>query len=103
MNLTNRWMNSATVLAQIGHAFGSYSIISTTAFLSYRYQWGWLPLIVITSLFITYCLLKEFWYDLKYEIDPVQTIWDSLLDFTFYVVGTSVAWIMIGFTLHGKL
>lgn len=86
IDLTNKWMNDATVLAQIGHVLGGYSLVMTTAYLSNNsHAWT----LFFAALLVAYAGVKEFWYDAKYEI-PVQTWKDNLLDFSMYVVGLIV-------------
>lgn len=35
-------------------------------------------------------IIKEFWFDLRFEQDPPQTIADGALDFAGYVAGAAV-------------
>ncbi|OYV62961.1 MAG: hypothetical protein B7X03_03640 [Parcubacteria group bacterium 21-58-10] len=34
--------------------------------------------------------LKEFWYDLRYELDPRQTLMDSTVDYGGYLLGLAL-------------
>lgn len=83
-------MNNAVVLAQIAHVLGGYGIVLTAAFL-----WGHVACVMAAVLLTAYAAVKEFWYDLKYEVDPVQTWKDSLLDFSMYMAGIALAlWVV---------
>ena len=85
IDLTNTWMNNPTFLAQFAHFFGMVAIImSISHFLGLR---GGL---IVAGLLVVYAVIKEFWYDLGYEL-PKQTLADSGLDFAFYMVGIIVA------------
>ena len=48
-----------------------------------------------TALVVVCCLAlaagKEFWFDLKYETTPPQTVMDSLIDFAGYAAGMTIA------------
>ena len=81
MSLTNTWMNDPTFLAQSAHFFGA---IATTMVMSYLF--GKKGGLITVGLFTAVAAVKEFWYDLVYEL-PKQTFGDSALDFTFYLVG----------------
>ncbi len=88
--LTNSWMNNSVVLAQIAHVLGGYGIILTAAFL-----WGHVAAVIAAVLLTAYAAVKEFWYDLKYETDPVQNWKDSLLDFSMYMVGMTSGLLLV--------
>lgn len=89
MNLNNRWMNNPQVLAQFGHSLGGLAVVLIPAFL-----WGLIPAIVCCGVLWLLAVVKEFWYDMVYEL-PKQTIWDSLMDFGFYVLGSSVGMLLV--------
>jgi hypothetical protein len=55
--LTNRWMNDATVLAQIGHFLGAYSVILAVTFLTDK-MW---PTLITAFGMAVYAPLKEHW------------------------------------------
>lgn len=84
-DLTNTWMNNPTFLAQSAHFFSAIAIIMTLA-----HFFGEAGGLVAAGLFTAYAVVKEFWYDLKYEL-PKQSLGDSALDFTFYMIGVTVA------------
>lgn len=86
--LTNKWMNDANVLAQIGHFLGGYGVVLTAAFLGGRWAAASLGVALLA-----YAGVKEFWYDANYEI-PKQTDADNWLDFSMYAAG-----IVIGLTV----
>jgi hypothetical protein len=81
----NEWMNNATVLAQIGHFLGGYTIITTWAF----HGGSWRAVVIVAGVVVVYAAVKEFFYDANYEI-PHQTFWDNLLDFSFWCLGAAV-------------
>lgn len=54
------------------------------------YFWGAKGMWIVASVFIILAVLKEFWYDLTFEL-PRQTLADSALDFAFYMLGIVVA------------
>jgi hypothetical protein len=79
-------MTNATYLAQAAHFLGGYGVIMTVA-AGFRTPFAvFLALILGTLL----AALKEYWFDLRYETDPKQTLADSTLDFTFYLLGGAV-------------
>lgn len=80
------FMMNTQYLAQVGHFFGAFSLIFTSgAFFGHH-----LNPIFITG--IALAAVKEFWFDLVYEKDSLP---DSLMDFTFYVLGG-----LLGVLLH---
>jgi len=85
MNLTNKWMNDPTFLAQSAHFFGAVSIIMTAA-----HFFGKTGGFITAGIFTLAALIKEFWYDLKFEL-PKQSFGDSALDFTFYMIGITLS------------
>lgn len=89
INLTNSWMNDPTYLAQSAHFFGAI-----TAVMIASYFWGKKGCLWAAGIFATAATIKEFWYDLNFEL-PKQTFWDSTLDYTFYLVGVAVAVITV--------
>ena len=76
------WMTNPEFIAQAAHALTGYGVALTAAY------FGW-SLWLAAALFVAYAALKEFWFDLNFET-PKQTIWDSMLDFTFYLVGLAI-------------
>jgi hypothetical protein len=85
--LTNTWMNNPQYLAQVGHFLGGGYVmtLATLAALIWAHGAG-APLGWTLGVGIAAAAIKEFYYDLRYEL-PKQTIADSAMDFTFYVVG----------------
>jgi len=49
---------------------------------------GWTPILVALGLGIIAASVKEFWYDMKYEL-PKQTWGDSFMDWSFYMLGAA--------------
>jgi hypothetical protein len=85
MTLYNSWMNDPAFLAQSAHIFSAISVVMIAS-----YFWDKKGCIYATSIFACIAALKEFGYDLVYEL-PKQTIGDSLLDYSFYIVGLMLA------------
>jgi hypothetical protein len=85
----NLWMNNPQYLAQVGHFLGGCLLLVLSALVCATLGVGWHPSVFV---FLAGCIaaaLKEFWYDMKYEL-PRQTWSDSIMDFTFYVIGGCV-------------
>lgn len=78
-------MNDPNFLAQSTHFF---SAIATVMIIS-RF-WGKTAGLIGAGIFIILAAIKEYWYDLVYEL-PKQSLGDSSLDFIFYLIGTSAA------------
>jgi hypothetical protein len=74
-------MNNPNFLAQMAHFLGG-ALLITLSGLFFGVYGMWAAL--ITGILLA--AIKEFWYDMVYEL-PKQTWGDSILDFTFYVVG----------------
>jgi hypothetical protein len=89
INLTNKWMNNPTFLAQSAHFFAAYSVMMTA-----DHFWGKTASLITAGIFMAVAAVKEFWYDANYEI-PKQTNFDNILDFSGYAVGTAVALLVI--------
>lgn len=85
------WMTNADYLAQISHALAGYATMVTTGLFA---RSGFLWLAVVFGLFTLYATVKEFWYDLKYEL-PKQTVRDSLLDFFMYELGLVMGTVVV--------
>jgi hypothetical protein len=85
MNLTNKWMNDPTFLAQSAHFFGAVATVMTAT-----HFFGKTGGLITVGLFAAAAVAKEFWYDLVYEI-PKQSFWDSALDFAFYGLGLALS------------
>jgi ABC-type dipeptide/oligopeptide/nickel transport system permease component len=70
----------ANMAAQIAHALAGYAAVLTLVLLGVPHA------VVVACVIVTlYALVKEFWWDYKYE-DAV-TRGSSLEDFVFYIVG----------------
>lgn len=85
----NTWMNNPQYLAQVGHLFGAGFVLVVTGMLSLALGAGWAPVLAVLVAGVALAALKEFWYDMKWEL-PRQTWGDSLMDFAFYVLGALV-------------
>jgi hypothetical protein len=85
-----KWMQDATYLAQVGHALAGYGVLVTTGYFG-----GLHAVEIVGPLFVLYAAVKEFWFDPKFEKDPPQTAADGALDFTFYMVGALVGFVVV--------
>jgi hypothetical protein len=86
----NKWMNNVTYLAAMAHIGWAALILLTAAFfLSTAFQ-----LLGITTLFVMYAGVKEYWYDAHYEL-PVQTFKENTQDFMGYLGGLALGWIVL--------
>lgn len=85
----NKWMNDAQVLAQFGHSLGACLLVTFTTLMSISLGGRWPAVIVVVILGVIAAAVKEFWYDMKFEL-PTQTWWDSIEDFLFYMLGLTV-------------
>lgn len=59
----------------------------------------WLPVALVILACLMLAAVKEFWFDLRYEATPKQTIMDSLGDLAGYVAGIVIA----GLCVHGGI
>lgn len=82
------------ILAQFVHFFLAYSIVLTAASLAHSKHWSAMVPITVTGVGIVVATLKEFWYDLAFEV-PKQTVGDSFEDWAFYMAGGFGAWIFV--------
>lgn len=88
--LSNDWMTNEDVKSKTAHALAGYGVMLTTGFLVkglfvHLFVWG---------LLFVYTIVKEFWYDAKYEVPP-QTFEGGLIDFKWYHVGAAVGMVVI--------
>lgn len=88
----NTWMNSPQYLAQVGHFLGGLCalLLATLAAVLWGHATSMIPLYTL-GVGVTLAAVKEFWYDMKYEL-PKQTWGDSLMDFGFYILGGGVGY-----------
>ncbi len=91
-------MTNPQYLAQVGHSLGGYAVITTSILFSMATGTGCVPTIIVTVLGVAAAAVKEFWYDMKFEL-PKQTWTDSLMDFGFYMLGALVGWGMSGIAM----
>jgi hypothetical protein len=78
-------MNNPVFLSQSAHFFSAIAIVMIAS-----YFWGKKGCVLAVSAFTLVIAIKEFWYDLAYEL-PKQTFGDSALDYLFYLIGLTVA------------
>lgn len=84
LDLKNRWMNDANVLAQFAHVGWTFAIVSNVGWL-----FGNAPCLYTAVGLALYAVVKEWVYDANFEI-PAQTWKDNLLDMSMLWLGTSL-------------
>lgn len=84
--LQNSWMDNPYFLAEMAHFAWAYGILLTGALFCLEAK----GLCRLFLAFILFAVLKEFWYDLTYEV-PADSVSGSTLDFVVYVFGGLVA------------
>ena len=89
--LQNSWMDNPVFLAEMAHFAWAYGILLTAALFSLNKR----HLVQLFLAFAAFAVLKEFWYDLRYEV-PVDSLAGSALDFAVYMLGGFVALAVIG-------
>lgn len=88
-NKPGDWMENAQNLANIGHALGGATVLLIAALFTH----SWVPFAILETLLAAYVLVKEFWYDLKYETG--ETVATSTEDALGYLVGNIIACVLI--------
>lgn len=88
--LQNSWMDNPTFLAEMAHFAWAYGILLTAALWSVQRR----HIVQLFLAFVAFAVVKEFWYDLRYEV-PVDTVAGSALDFAVYMLGGCVALLVI--------
>ena len=86
-------MSNTQYLAQAAHVLGGASLILTAALLSNSRCAGWTPIMITLVVGIVLASLKEFVFDIIYEKDSWS---DSLMDWTFYLLGGAVGVGVVG-------
>lgn len=89
MSKPGDWMENVQNLANIGHALAGYAVLLTVVLFSH----AWLAVLIVEALLVVYVLVKEFWYDLRYETG--ETIASSAEDALGYLVGNAVSWVLV--------
>lgn len=84
--LQNSWMDNPTFLAEMAHFAWAYGILLTAALWSATRR----QLVCLFLAFVVFAVVKEYWYDLNYEI-PADSVSGSTLDFCVYMLGGLVA------------
>lgn len=81
--LKNSWMDNQLFHVQIAHALGGLVVVLLAAFF-----WGMIGVGAALAVGIPVIALKEFWYDLHFEL-PNDTVAGSGLDFLAYMIGAT--------------
>ena len=92
------WRNLAAQAGKIGempafitamaHCWFAFSVLAVAA----RYG---LTFWVAVPVFVLLAAVKEFWFDLRFETTPPQTIFSSTEDFAEYLLGVVLAILLI--------
>ena len=93
MSKPGDWMENSQNLANIGHALAGYCVLLTVVLFSH----SWLPILIVEALLTAYVLIKEFWYDLKYETG--ESLASSAEDALGYLAGNTAAWLVVGLAM----
>jgi hypothetical protein len=80
---SNTWMDNPLYHVQIAHALGGLALVLIAAFF-----WQMTGVLAMLGVGVPVVALKEFWYDLKFEI-PNDTVAGSGLDFLAYMIGAT--------------
>ena len=88
------WMKSAAWMANAGHFLAGLSVLLVAHTFSHAAG----PLSIVSALFVTYALGKEYWFDLRYESG--EDVASSTVDFVGYIAGHVVAWALV-LSAHG--
>lgn len=79
---------SPDFVTAMAHAWFAYAVIATCA------HFG-LTIWVATPVALLLIAWKEYFWDLRYETAPKQTVWDSTQDALEYVAGLALACLVI--------
>ena len=72
-----------TFIAAMAHTWFAFAVVTVLA--------HYLPTVLVVVACLALAAGKEFWFDLKYETTPPQTVMDSLIDFIGYAAGMAIA------------
>ena len=84
MNLIAKLGQSQMFVTAMAHAWFAYAVIATCA------HFG-INLHIATPVALLLIAGKEYWFDLRYETAPHQTVWDSTQDAIEYAAGIALA------------
>jgi hypothetical protein len=83
------WMENAQNLADGVHCAIGMGVLVITALFAHR----WLPFLVAEGMLVPFVLVKEYWYDLKYETG--ETVRSSTVDALGYLIGNAAGWLLL--------
>lgn len=83
-NIIAKLGQSPVFVTAMAHAWFAYAVIATSA------HFG-LTLWVATPVALLLVAGKEYWFDLRYETKPPQTVIESTQDFVEYLAGIALA------------
>ena|SRR5579863_4450349 len=85
----NALMTNPVFYGSAAHFLGGYGVIMTCDHFSSKL----LPRLVVWALFVVVTAVKEFWYDIRYEI-PQQDVKGGTRDFLSYQAGALFGFIV---------
>lgn len=85
-------MSISTAIASVGESpnFIAFNAHCWFAFFVVVVVAEFVPLIFVLIACLIAAAIKEYWFDLKYETNPVQTVKDSTMDFLGYLSGICI-------------
>lgn len=89
---SNDWMTNDDFKGKAAHALGGYAVMMTVGYLTHSFTLR----LIAWALLLLYTIVKEFWYDARYET-PTQGFQGGLTDLKWYHVGACAAMIVATF------
>ncbi len=83
-NIIAKLGQSQVFVTAMAHMWFAYAVIATCVHFGTSAWLLILPCVLLAAL-------KEYGYDLRYELNPPQTVWDSTQDFLEYLAGIGIA------------
>ncbi len=93
------WMSNPQYLAQVGHFLGGYGLIATATLFSIVLGGGWVPILITLGIGILAASFKEFVFDVALWGEG-DTWSDSLMDWSFYMLGGAVGMGIAALAMH---
>jgi hypothetical protein len=93
------WMSNPQYLAQVGHFLGGVALIVVAALFSIARCAGWTPTLVTLGVGVAAATFKEFVFDVA-PWGEGDSWSDSLMDWSFYVLGGAVGTGLAGYAYH---
>ncbi len=83
-NILAKLGQSQAFVTAMAHMWFAYAVIATEVHFGVNVWLLILPCVLLAAL-------KEYGFDLRYETNPPQTVWDSTQDFLEYLAGIALA------------